>query len=90
MSFYKYIPDEESKKKSSFLTGEEKVKSGNVSLSGFYLLGGEGKILPQTQYLPPQNFNENLLKMYIQYRIITCTCMCMDAHTTLSTCTCTV
>ena len=36
------------------------------TLSGFYLLGGGGgKVLSQTQYLPPQNFNENLLKVYI-------------------------
>ena len=27
--------------------------------------GWGGKVLPQTQYLPPQNFNENLLKVYI-------------------------
>ena len=36
------------------------------STQGFIYWGGVGgKVLPQTQYLPPQNFNENLLKVYI-------------------------
>ena len=46
---------------------------------GFIYWGVGGKVLPQTQYLPPKI----LMKIYLKctYRIITCTCMCMDAHT---------
>ena len=36
-----------------------------LHMQGFIYWGGGGKVLPQTQYLPPKNFNENLLKVYI-------------------------
>ena len=38
----------------------------------YWGVGVGGKVLPQTQYLPPKNFN-----LKCTYRIITCTCTCM-------------
>ena len=35
-------------------------------MSGFYLLGGGGKVLPQTPHLPPQN-NKSAMRIYNIY-----------------------